>query len=244
MCVLTAQLCLTLCNPIDCSSQLLVRGISQARILKWASSWRWWRRRTWVHLLLQEHQNYNYLLNNHWQENAGKRYQKRYPMPNDKKLEEDGRRGTIMIKSNPIPTRWVTHKPQNNNTKEVFPLLWRFWTQHQTSQPGDLTKGLGIPRESGLEGQRNLIMGFPQDWEKQTPALEGMNKTLHAPRARGKEQWPHRRLNQKYLLSVGGPLVEAWVSRVSPQGPGALAAAGQERPPWCKPSWTSPLTLP
>ena len=35
----------------------------------------------------------------------------------------DGRRCTIMIKSNPIPTRWVTYKLENDNTKEVLPLL-------------------------------------------------------------------------------------------------------------------------
>ena len=34
--------------------------------------------------------------------------------------------GTIMIKSNPIHTRWVTHRLENNNTKEVLALLWRF----------------------------------------------------------------------------------------------------------------------
>ena len=34
----------------------------------------------------------------------------------------DGRRGTIMIKSNPIPTRWATHKLEINNAKEVLPL--------------------------------------------------------------------------------------------------------------------------
>ena len=30
-----------------------------------------------------------------------------------------------MLKSNPILTGWATHKLQNNNTKEVLPLLWR-----------------------------------------------------------------------------------------------------------------------
>ena len=28
-----------------------------------------------------------------------------------------------MIKSNPIPARWATHKLENNNTNEVLPLL-------------------------------------------------------------------------------------------------------------------------
>ena len=48
-----------------------------------------------ANLHLREHQNYNYLLNNHLQEDAGT-YQK--------KLQGDGRRGIIMIKSKPICT--------------------------------------------------------------------------------------------------------------------------------------------
>ena len=84
-----------------------------------------------------------------------------------KKLQRGGRRGIIMIKSIPIPAVWVTHKLENNNTKEVLPLLWRFWPLRQASQPGDLTNGLGIPRESDLEAQWDLITKLPQDWGKQ-----------------------------------------------------------------------------
>jgi len=40
-----------------------------------------------------------------------------------KKLQQGGRRGAIMIKSNPIPTRWVTCRLKNNNTKEILTLL-------------------------------------------------------------------------------------------------------------------------
>ena len=43
-------------------------------------------------------------------------------MSKDKKMQQDGK-GAIMIKSNAIPTVWVTFKLENNNTKEVFPLL-------------------------------------------------------------------------------------------------------------------------
>jgi len=50
------------------------------------------------------------------------------------------------------------------------------------------TKGLRIPRDSDLEGQKNLIIGLPRDWGKQTSLLEDTNKVLHAPRPRGKEQ--------------------------------------------------------
>ena len=41
-----------------------------------------------------------------------------------------------MIKSNPIPARRVTHRLENNYTKEVLPLLWWFWAPCQASQPG------------------------------------------------------------------------------------------------------------
>ena len=44
-----------------------------------------------------------------------------------------------------------------------------------------------------------------QQWfpGKQTPVLQGTNKTFCAPRLRRKE-WPHRRLNQNYLLVLDG----------------------------------------
>ena len=37
--------------------------------------------------------------------------------------------------------------------------------------------------------------------------------TREAPRSRGKEQWPHRRLSQNYLLILEGLLWRHWVSR-------------------------------
>ena len=69
-------------------------------------------------------------------------------------------------KVNPIPTVWMTHRLEDNNTKEIVTLLWSFWTSGWAFQPGDLTKGLGIPREFGLEGQQDLIIGIPEDWGK------------------------------------------------------------------------------
>ena len=42
--------------------------------------------------------------------------------------------------------------------------------------------------------------------ETETPVLEDTNKTLHAPRLRGKEQWLHRKLNQNHLLVLEGLL--------------------------------------
>ena len=45
------------------------------------------------------------------------------PCPKTKKPQQDSRGCTIMIKSNPIPTGWVTHRLENDNTKEVLTLL-------------------------------------------------------------------------------------------------------------------------
>ena len=141
--------------------------------------------------------------------------------------------GVITMRSNPIPTRWVTHKLENNNTKIVPPLLWRFSVPGQASQPGDPAKRLGIPRESEFEGQQDLIIGLPQDWGKQTPLLEGTNKMLHAAVPRGKEQWHHRRLNQTYLLVLEGLLWRCG---------SAVALCGDENH-WQQNSWDMPLAV-
>ena len=54
------------------------------------------------------------------------------PCPKTKeKRQQNGRRGAIMIKPNPIPGGQA--KLKNNNTK-VLPLLWKFWDLHQASQ--------------------------------------------------------------------------------------------------------------
>ena len=55
-----------------------------------------------------------------------------------------------------------------------------------TSAHQKLKDSLGIPKESDLEGPQDLITRLLGETE--TPVLEGTNKTLHAPRLRGKEQ--------------------------------------------------------
>ena len=45
------------------------------------------------------------------------------PCPKTKeKLQHDGRRGTIRIKSNPVPAKWADHK-LDTNTEEILPLF-------------------------------------------------------------------------------------------------------------------------
>ena len=75
--------------------------------------------------------------------------------------------GPIMVKSNPIPTWWVTHKLENSNTKK-FSHCCEGADPHVTPdpQPGELAKGLGILKQY-VEGQWDLTAGLPQDWGKQ-----------------------------------------------------------------------------
>ena len=64
-----------------------------------------------------------------------------------------------MIKSNPITTRWVAHKLENNNIKEVLHC-------NEGSEPHMSLRiqqrELGVPRESDLEDQWDSIIGLPQ----------------------------------------------------------------------------------
>ena len=45
------------------------------------------------------------------------------PLRKTKKLQRDGRRGTITIKPNPIPAGWVTHKLESNKYQRSSPTL-------------------------------------------------------------------------------------------------------------------------
>ena len=149
-----------------------------------------------------------------------------------------------MIKSNPIIAGWATHKLENHYTTEVLPLEWRLWATCQASQPGGSATGGGIPREPDFEGQQDVIAGLPQDWGKQeTPLLEGTHKVLCAPGPRGKEQWPHRRLNQTYLLVLEG-LLQSWGWLWLTMGTRTLAAPLLVSTHWCEPSRRPPLAPP
>ena len=110
------------------------------------------------------------------------------PRPKTKeKLQWNSRRGAITIKSNPIPIGWAAHKLENNTTKEVLSLFWKFWDPCQASQPRDLAKDLRIPRECDFAGQQDLITRLPQDWGKQSWRAQ-INYCVHQdPRERGRD---------------------------------------------------------
>ena len=88
-----------------------------------------------------------------------------------------------MIKSNPITEGWAT-----TNQRTIIPK--KFSHCCEGSEPyvrlSSLDFKLGIPRESDLKGQQDLIIGLPRDWGKETLLLEGTNKILCMPRPRRK----------------------------------------------------------
>ena len=72
-------------------------------------------------------------------------------MSNDKeKLQQDSGRGAITIKSNPIPTKWVTYKLDNNNTE-------KFSHCYEGSEPHIKLPSLGIQQRE-WESPRNLTL--------------------------------------------------------------------------------------
>ena len=73
-----------------------------------------------------------------------------------------------MIKSNLMSSGCATHELEDNSTKEAAKI-----PGPRAGFPAWVSaKGLGIPRESDFEGQRDLIPQLPKDWGKQR-LLEG-----------------------------------------------------------------------
>ena len=115
-----------------------------------------------------------------------------------KKVQRDCRIGTVTTKSNPTSSGWATHELENNNTKEVgiYPRLWRFLVPGFPAWGSN--KGTGNPQ--GIWLWRSVGFNY-----RTSTCLGEIDSSLgaHKPRPRGKEQWPHRRLTQTYLLVLG-----------------------------------------
>ena len=71
-----------------------------------------------------------------------------------------------MIKLNPITPGWMTHKREKKKYQRSSLSVVKVLSPRQASQPGDLTKELGMPREPDLEDHQDLITGLTQDWGK------------------------------------------------------------------------------
>ena len=167
---------------------------------------RWQSRRTCSHSLLREHQNHNYLLDSHRQEDTGT-HQKTYPTSKAKeKPQWDGRRGWITVKSNPITAGWVTDRLENTYTTEVHPLEWRFWAPRQVPNLGGWQREEEFLENQTLKPSGNWLQGFDRTGGNWDSTLGGHTQSSVRIGTQRKEQWPQGRLNQTYLLVLGGLL--------------------------------------
>ena len=124
-----------------------------------------------------------------------------------------------MIKSNPIITRWVTHRLEKNNTKEILTLLWRFWSLHQTSQHGNLSKGLRIPKNLALRASRSYYR--PSRGLRETDcSLGGHKQNFAYTKTQRRAMLTPQDTEPKLPASVRGAPAEVWIGRGSPQGQG------------------------
>ena len=124
---------------------------------------------------------------------------KNAPCPKTKKQQQwDGRRGTILIKSN--STNWRTIIQRSSPTVVTIPNPTSGFPAWGPDKRTGNPQGLWRWSPAGSDYKTGL-------GETETPDLEGINKILHAPRLRGKEQGLHRKLNQNYQLGLEGVLL-------------------------------------
>ena len=130
------------------------------------------------------------------------------PGPKTKKKPHwDQRRDAVTIKLNPITTWWMTHKWENEKYQrsslsvvKVLSPTSVFPAWGSDKRTGN-AQGTWPWRPSGFDYRTYTGLG-----ERQTPVMEGTNKISRAPRPRGKEKWPLRRLKQTYLMILEGLL--------------------------------------
>ena len=108
------------------------------------------------------------------------------PHPKTKeKLQWDGRRGTITIKSNPITTGWVTHKLEN-----IIPLKSTHWSEG--SEPHVRLPNLGVwqweeefPENQAWKASRIWLQDFDRTGGNKDSTLGGHTKSSVLIRTQG-----------------------------------------------------------
>ena len=106
------------------------------------------------------------------------------------------------------PTEQMTHKLENNYSKEVLTLLQKFWSPQQISKSGDLAKGLRtignlICRPVGFDYRTSMGL------EKQT--LGGHKQNLMHTKTQEKGAVTPQKAETDFPVSVQESPVEAWV---------------------------------
>ena len=166
------------------------------------------------------------------------------PHPKTKeKPHWDSRRGTITIKSNPITAGWWL-----TNWRTLIPQKSTHW--REGSEPHVRLPNLEVRQweeefleDQTLKGSGIWLQDFDRTGGNRDSTLGGHTQSSVLIRTQGKEQWPHRRLNQTYLL----------VLEISCRGCGwlwltvgtrTLAAEVLGSTPWHEPSQSLPFTPP
>ena len=166
--------------------------------------------------------------------------------PHPKTKEEpqwDCRRGAITIKSNPITAGWVTHKLENTYTT-----VSTHWSEGFESQVRLPNLGIWQREKELLENQTLKASGiWLQDFDRnggnKDSTLGGHTQSSVCIGTQGKEQWPHRRLNQTYLLVLKG-LLQRWGVAVCHHKDRDTGSRSSGSTPWHEPSQSPPLAPP
>ena len=180
-----------------------VMGIQASKIF----SPRWGSKSRCAHLLLRELQNYNSLLNNHWQENVGSHQKNISDFQGQRRSPSKMVGGTkSCLESNPIPARDAqraqtnlvhigTQRPHRDWARTVCEcLLWRYGLAMACCRAmgsGYSRPGCGIsPLGGGCYQPHHRASRAYTGLGKQ--ALGGHKQNLVYTRPRRKEQWPPR----------------------------------------------------
>ena len=186
----------------------------------------WWSRRLYVHFLLQELQNYNLLLVNHWQENVGSHQKNILQIQGQRRSPRNMVRGAqLCLESNPIPARDAqraktnlvctrTQRPHGGWPRIVFECrLWRYVSAVACSRgrgSGWSRPGYGIrPPGGGCHEPYHRATRTYTGLGKQT--LGGYNQNLVHTRTQEKGAVTPQETDPDLPASVQESLADAWV---------------------------------
>ena len=111
----------------------------------------------------------------------------------------------------------MTYKLENNyNCRKSLTVVKVL--SHLSSLPSKPTESLGIPRESPVKGQQDLICN--QDWGNRCSTIGGRTQNLMCTRTQGKGVVTPQNTEPDLPAIVGGSPAEVWGGSGSVQGQG------------------------
>ena len=155
-------------------------------------------RRTWAHLL-QKHQNHNSWITIHIKMLEPTPKTSLHPKTKQQP-RHDSRLPQLLIKSNPVPTRSMTHKLQNVSQKCSHRCKS---SECRDSIPSleDGNRGRSPPENLALKLSGLWLREFHRTWGNRNSTLGMCTQALmHIRTQEEKNQWPHKNLGQPHLL--------------------------------------------